>query len=82
MTKQEPKAIADIDFTSAKSKKKKMDYMISHGSPPERKRRKLPAIPESTAEDMNELYSKVDTSNVKSSVLSITPHFATVLYLR
>ena len=72
----EPKPIRDIDFTSAKSKKKKMDLLLSQASPPERKRRKLPTIPESTDEDMKELYSKLNTSNVKSSVLSITPPFS------
>ena len=40
LTKQEPKVKAVIDLTSAKSKKKKINYMLSHGSPPKRKREK------------------------------------------
>ena len=69
--------IPDIDFTSARTKKKQLDHAISilPATPEVRNRRKLPAIDEPTDEEVMTLYKTLDASDSKPVLLSLKPGF-------
>lgn len=71
------KTIQDIDFTSARSKKKQLDEVIG-GAPatPSAKQKKLPNVKEPTAEELSNLFTALDASGRNPALLSLVPGFA------
>ena len=77
VNKVQYKTVSDINFTSAKTKKKKLDQAIIDGSPaPEPKQRKLPTVGPPTKNDLDGLYLNLSRIRSKPAVLSIVPQYA------
>ena len=77
VNKVEYKKIRDIDFTSAKTKKKKLDQAIASASPvPEPKQRKLPTVQPPTEDDLAKFYTSLSRTGTKPVVLSLVPRFS------
>ena len=76
--KIEYKRVQDIDFTSAKSKKKKLDEAIEEDAPlPSGPRqRKLPTVQEPTSEELKDFYKNLCNADTKPVLLSLVPQFA------
>ncbi|XP_014669332.1 PREDICTED: uncharacterized protein LOC106810469 [Priapulus caudatus] len=70
--------IQDIDFTSARTKKKQLDHAISilPATPEVRSRRKLPTVDEPTEDEMMALYQTLDKSDSMPVLLSLKPGFS------
>ena len=76
--KVEYKRIRDIDFTSAKTKKKKLDRSNQENSPVNSgpRQRKLPTVPEPTADEMKKIFCNLSNTNARPVILSLVPQFA------
>ncbi|KAK6169342.1 hypothetical protein SNE40_020415 [Patella caerulea] len=69
------KTVQDIDFTSAKTKKKKSDNGPVT-TPAEIKVKKLPNVSEPSADELSELFESLHNSGEKSVILSLVPGYA------
>jgi hypothetical protein len=78
VNKVEFKRVKDIDFTSAKTKKKQLDQAIAEDSPinPGPRQRKMPTAPEPTAEELKKFYTDLSKSGTRPAILSVVPQFA------
>ena len=77
VSKVQYKKLGDIDFTSAKTKKKKLDKAIDDESPaPEAKQRKLPTVEPPTKTDLDALYLNLRQAGTKPAILSLVPQYA------
>jgi len=71
------KTIQEIDFTSAKTKKRKLDEAINSSTMTLKlKQRKQPAVSEPASEELSALYSEFNTCGVKPVILSLIPGYA------
>ena len=71
------KTVQDIDFTSAKTKKKQLDTAIATSTPvPAMKQKKLPDISGPTPEELNHLFSTLKDTGNKPALLSLIPGYA------
>ena len=71
------KTIQEIDFTSASTKKKKLDQaIVTCGTTPETDRRKLPIINQPTIEELATLYADLELAGIKPILLSLVSGYA------
>ncbi|KAL5013934.1 hypothetical protein ScPMuIL_008204 [Solemya velum] len=74
------KTIQEIDFTSAKTKKRKLDCALKTGdTPAPLKKRKLPDVTVPTTDELNNLYSnlhQLKSKGKKPVILSLLPNYA------
>ncbi|CAC5403234.1 unnamed protein product [Mytilus coruscus] len=78
VNKVEYKSVQDIDFTSAKTKKRKLDQAIAEDSPVTSgpKQRKLPTVKEPSTQDLNNFFSSLSRTGTRPVILSLVPQFA------
>nr|XP_022307471.1 uncharacterized protein LOC111113467 [Crassostrea virginica] len=78
VNKVEYKRVQDIDFTSAKTKKRKLDQAIAEDSPMNSgpRQRKLPTAQEPTEDELKNFFTDLSTAGTKPVVLSLVPQFA------
>ena len=76
----EYKPVKEIDFTSAKGKKRKLDEMLERSPPPELEENDEESVPKhgccSTDEDLNLLFQNLSIAGTKPGVLSLVPEFS------
>jgi hypothetical protein len=72
------KSVRDIDFTSAKTKKRKLDQAIAESSPVNHgpKQRKLPVVQEPNVHELDNFFSNLSRTGTKPAILSLVPKFA------
>ena len=73
----EYKPVKEIDFRSSRTLKRHLDTTITCGMTPKTPdRRQLPAVPETTSEDLQALFRDLHETGKRPAVLSIIPTFA------
>ena len=72
------KSVRDIDFTSAKTKKRKLDQAKAESSPVNHgpKQRKLPVVQEPNVHELDNFFSNLSRTGTKPAILSLVPKFA------
>lgn len=68
--------IKDLDFTSAKGKKKRIDDALEVEAPAKRMRRTPTTVDSPDVMDISNFYSKLSECGTKPAILSIIPPYA------
>ena len=69
--------VKDLDFTSAKGRKRKIDSALSDETPPITKHQRRPrAISPPSDKEIEKFYKTLSECGTKSAILSVTLHYA------